>query len=164
MIREKDKEIHPEKNPLIIFFRRLMPVTREYIGGKFFARINGRVLATPLFVGLLVIESSDVMFAIDSIPAVLAISTDPFIVYTSNIMAILGLRALYFAVASVMKYFRYLSYGLAIILGYIGIKMIAVEFIHIPPFVSLGIIFSVILVSIILSLVIKETDNKLSEV
>ena len=113
---EKDKEIHPENNIFVRIFKKFMPVTEGYEGDNFFVVRAGRYFATPLFVVLLVIESTDIIFALDSIPAVLAITTDPFIVYTSNVFAILGLRALYFALERMMQLFHYLHYGLALIL------------------------------------------------
>jgi tellurite resistance protein TerC len=153
MIREKDKEIHPEKNPVITLFRKIMPVTKTYFEGKFFVRQEARWVATPLFIVLLAIETSDVVFAVDSIPAVLAISQDSFIVFTSNIMAILGLRALYFALVGVMKIFHYLHYGLALILMFVGLKMSLAEFYKISIYESLLFIFFILTVSIIASVI-----------
>lgn len=137
---EKDKEIHPEKNPVLRIFRRIMPVTQNFEEGKFFIKKDGRTWATPLFVVLLVIETTDVIFAVDSIPAILAITKDPFIVYTSNVFAILGLRALYFALARVMILFHHLHYGLAAILVFVGMKMLISEIYKIPIGISLGFI------------------------
>ena len=156
---EKDKEIHPERNPVLRLFRRIMPVTEQYEEGKFFVRKNGRTWATPLFVVLLVIETTDVIFAVDSIPAILAITKDPFIVYTSNVFAILGLRALYFALARIMRLFHHLHYGLAAILGFVGIKMILSDIYKIPIMVSLGFILSALALSIIASLLWPERTN-----
>ncbi len=153
---EKDKEIHPERNPILRLFRRIMPVTEQYEEGKFFVRKNGRTWATPLFVVLLVIETTDVIFAVDSIPAILAITKDPFIVYTSNVFAILGLRALYFALAGIMRLFHHLHYGLAAILGFVGIKMILSDIYKIPIMVSLSFILSALALSIIASLLWPE--------
>lgn len=159
---EKDKEIHPERNPVLKIFRRIMPVTENYEEGKFFVRKNGRIWATPLFVVLLVIESTDIIFAIDSIPAILAITKDPFIVYTSNVFAILGLRALYFVFARIMKLFHYLHYGLAAILGFVGFKMILADIWKISITVSLSFIVSTLILSVVASLVwpIKNSDRK----
>jgi tellurite resistance protein TerC len=151
MIKEKDKEIHPEKNLVIKLFRKIMPVTKTYLEGKFFVKQEARWFATPLFIVLLAIETSDVVFAVDSIPAVLAISQDSFIVFTSNIMAILGLRALYFALAGVMRIFHYLHYGLALILMFVGLKMTLTEFYKISIYESLLVIFFILTVSIITS-------------
>jgi len=159
MALEKEKEIHPEKNPVLKYFRKIMPVTKEFVGHDFFTKKGTRWAATPLFVVLLVIESTDVMFAVDSIPAVLAISHDPFIVYTSNVFAILGLRALYFAIAGVMQLFHYLNYGLAFILVFVGIKMILADFYKLPVSVALGVIAGVLAISVIASLMFpKKTD------
>lgn len=153
MAWQKDKEIHPEKNPVLRLFRRLMPVTDRYHGGAFFVKQTGRYFATPLFVVLLLVESTDLIFAVDSIPAILAITLDPFIVYTSNVFAILGLRSLYFALAGIMPLFHYLNYGLAAILAFVGAKMVLVDFYKIPIGVSLGIVAAILLVSIVVSLV-----------
>jgi len=161
MIKEKDKEIHPEKNPVIKLFRKIMPVTKTFFEGKFFVKQEARWHATPLFIVLLIIETSDVVFAVDSIPAVLAISQDSFIVFTSNIMAILGLRALYFALAGVMKIFRYLHYGLAIILIFVGLKMSFAEFYKISIYVSLLVIFLVLSASIIASMLASQKNPQI---
>ncbi len=145
---EKDKEIHPENNPLLNMLKRVMPMTQELEGDKFFVKKAGKLLATPLFVALIIVETTDVIFAVDSIPAILAISSDPFIVYTSNVFAILGLRALYFALSGAMKYFHHLHYGLAAVLVFVGAKMILTDLYHIPIFASLGFIAAAILVSV----------------
>ncbi len=150
---EKDKEIHPENNPLLKLIRRILPLTDTYDGAKFFVRRSGKILATPLFVTLIIVETTDVIFAVDSIPAILAISTDPFIVYTSNIFAILGLRSLYFALAGIMKYFHHLHYGLAVILVFVGIKMMLSDIFHVPIGISLAFIALTIVISIWASLV-----------
>lgn len=152
MALSKDKEVHPEKNPLIRLFKKFMPVTHEYHDGKFFIRKDGRTWATPLFVVLLAVETTDLIFAVDSIPAILAITDDPFIVYTSNVFAILGLRSLYFALAGIMHLFHYLHYGLSAILVFVGCKMLMSDFYKIPIGVSLGVIAGVIGLSILLSL------------
>lgn len=156
---EKDKEIHPERNIVLRIFRRMMRVTNEYEGGKFFVRKNGHTWATPLFVVLLVIETTDIIFAVDSIPAILAITKDPFIVYTSNVFAILGLRALYFALAGVMQLFHHLHYGLAVILGFVGLKMILSDVYKIPIGVSLGVIMGVLTLSIVASLLWPKKEK-----
>lgn len=152
MAMEKGQEIHPEKNPALKFFRRLMPVTNDYHEGKFFIKQAGHYFATPLFLVLLVIETTDVIFAVDSIPAVLAITVDPFIVYTSNVFAILGLRALYFALAGVMQLFHYLHYGLSTILIFVGAKMLLAEIYKIPVGVALGVVAGILLVAIVASM------------
>jgi tellurite resistance protein TerC len=148
MAYQKDKEIHPEANPVLRLVRRLLPVTQRYDGGRFVVKNGGRYELTPLFVVLVMIETTDLVFALDSIPAVLAISRDPFIVYTSNVFAILGLRALFFAVAGAMELFHYLNYGLAAILVFIGIKMLVAEFFPIPVGTALGVVGGILLTSV----------------
>jgi len=157
MLIQRDTSVDPEKNPLLRIFRKILPVSETLHGDKLFIKKNGKLLATPLFMVLLVIESSDLIFAVDSIPAVLAISKDTFIVYTSNIFAILGLRSLYFAMSGIMGYFRYLKSGLAFVLTFVGLKMLFSYFhIEIPIVLSLSIIVSILLVSVIASVVIKR--------
>ena len=153
MVRDKETEIHPEKNKVLKLFRKLMPTTSKYHDGHFFIRLDGVLHATPLFVVMIVIETSDLIFAVDSIPAVLAISNDTFIVYTSNIMAILGLRALFFALAGVMNIFEFLHYGLSAILVFVGVKMVIADLYKIDIFVSLGVIFTILCISIIASVI-----------
>jgi tellurite resistance protein TerC len=150
---EKDKKIHPEKNPVLRAFRAFVPVTPSYEQEKFFVKKEGRLFATPLFVVVLVVETTDVIFAVDSIPAILAITTDPFIVYTSNVFAILGLRALYFALAGMMQLFHHLHYGLSIILVFIGIKMLLAEIYKIPTHLALAIIAIILVLSVIASMI-----------
>jgi tellurite resistance protein TerC len=160
MVLVKDKKIEPEKNPLVRLFRKMMPVTPDYVGQSFFTRINGKLWATPLFVVLLMVEFTDIIFAVDSIPAIFAITSDPFLVFTSNVFAILGLRALFFALAGLMQMFHYLSYGLAAILVFVGVKMlynyaekaIYPEWPKFPVALSLGIIVAILTASIIWSL------------
>jgi len=152
MVLQKDKEIQPERNPVLRLFKRFLPVTDRYEGGKFFVKRNGKYLATPLFVVLLVVETTDLLFAVDSIPAVLAITLDPFIVYTSNVFAILGLRALYFALAGIVQLFHYLPYGLAAILVFVGFKMLIAEFYKIPVGIALGVVAGLLLISVIASI------------
>ncbi|MDO9511485.1 MAG: TerC family protein [Bacteroidales bacterium] len=135
--------------------KKLIPVSDKYDGSKFFSRINGKRFATPLLLVVVVIEATDIMFAVDSIPAIFAITDDPFILYTSNIFAILGLRALYFLLANLMPMFRFLHYGLAIILIFIGIKMLIVDFVKIPSPVSLTIVAAILILSVLLSILIK---------
>lgn len=156
---EKDKEIHPDQNPLLKLFRRFMGVTETYEDGQFFVKRAGKWLATPLFIVLIVVETTDVVFAVDSIPAILAITTDPFIVYSSNVFAILGLRALYFALAGLMNLFHYLHYGLAFILVFVGTKMIVSSHYKIPISIALGVILLTLVVSVLASLMFpKEKD------
>jgi len=161
MLFQKDTAVDPEKNAIVKFFRKFLPVTDDYHGDRLFIRRDHRLFATPLFLVLLVIESSDLIFAVDSIPAILAISKDQFIVYTSNIFAILGLRSLYFAIAGIMGYFRYLKIGLAFVLTFVGAKMLLAYFnMEIPIAVSLLVIVSILAVSILASVVIKPSENK----
>jgi tellurite resistance protein TerC len=160
LFQKEEISVEPEKNRIVKLFRKFFPVTETLHGDSLFIRQNKRLFATPLFLVLLVIESSDLIFAVDSIPAVLAISHDTFIVYTSNIFAILGLRSLYFAVSGIMGLFRFLKVGLAIVLAFVGFKMLA-SYIHfeIPILVSLAIIVSILLVSIIASVIIKKKES-----
>lgn len=151
MVTQKDKKLEPEKNPIIKTFRKWFPVTNEYHGDRFFAKVGMKKMATPMFVVLLFIETTDVIFAVDSIPAILAITSDPFIVYTSNVFAILGLRALYFALAGIMGLFHYLHYGLSVILVFVGSKMMLVDFFTIAIEVSLLIVLGILLISVIIS-------------
>ncbi len=152
LFREEETKIHPEQNPVLKLFRRLVPVSPQYEGGKFFVKQGMRWVATPLAVVLVVVESTDVLFATDSIPAILAITRDPFIVYTSNVFAILGLRSLYFALAGMMEIFRFLHYGLAVILIFIGVKMLGSEYFQIPIGVALAAVGGVLVISVIASL------------
>ena len=157
---QKDTEVHPEHNPFIKLARKLFPVTKDYVGEKFFVRLNNKGYITPLFLVLLMIESTDIAFATDSIPAIFAITRDTFIIYTSNIFAILGLRSLYFVVAGFMKQFRFLKYGLSIVLGFIGIKMLIEPWYKIPILSSLCVIFSIITLSILISIIYQnKTDD-----
>ena len=151
---KKDDGFEPEKNPMVKLARRLFPVTPHFEGGHFFVRRDGRLFATPLFLVLVIVETTDVMFALDSIPAVIAITRNEFIVFTSNIFAILGLRSLYFAVSGVMQLFRYLNIGLAVILVFVGFKMIASGYVSVPIHLSLGIIGAVLAASILASVMI----------
>lgn len=148
---EKDKTIEIENNAILKFFRKFIPTTDNYVGDKFFVKRAGRYLATPLALVLIVIETTDILFAIDSIPAIFAITLDPFIIYTSNIFAILGLRSLFFALSGIMSLFHYLHYGLAIILGFTGFKLLTADLIDIPITFTLGFIIFVLLGSILLS-------------
>ena len=162
MWRHSDMQMDPARNPVIRLVRRLVPVTKTYWGSRFVIRRMGKLVVTPLFVVLMVIETTDVVFAVDSIPAVLAISLDPFIVYTSNVFAILGLRALYFALAGVMEMFHYLHYGLSLILVFVGGKMMLADFYKLHPALALGVIALILTASILASLlypVKKETTT-----
>jgi tellurite resistance protein TerC len=160
MLLEKDKKVEPDKNPVIKLFKRIVPVTHELHGEKFFIKTDNKKFATPLFLSLIVIEITDLIFAVDSIPAILAVTQDHFIVYTSNVFAILGLRSLYFALAGIIHRFKYLSVGLAIILAFVGLKMIMVDIYKIPILFSLLFIVSILIISILISLIkTKESMN-----
>lgn len=153
MIVKREEDIHPERNPVVRWFKKLMPVTTDYREGHFFVREGGRRWATPLFVALLLVEFSDLIFAVDSIPAIFAVTTDPFIVYTSNVFAILGLRSLYFALAGVMNKFHYLKIGLGVVLAFVGVKMLLAHTAwKIPTLLSLGVVMMILAVSILVSL------------
>jgi tellurite resistance protein TerC len=161
MAKQGEPEIHPEGNRLVRLFRRLFPVTREFDGPRFFVRKDGVLSATPLFIVLLLVETTDVVFAFDSIPAIFGVTKDPFIVFTSNIFAILGLRALYFLLASVIGMFAYLGLGLAFVLGFIGLKMLLSSWIHVSTPVSLAVVFGILTLSVVASLVFgpRKTDE-----
>lgn len=156
----KEVAVHPENNPIVNIFRRFYPITKDFEGTKFFVRNGGVLHATPLFIVLLVVESSDLAFAVDSIPAILAITTDPFVVYTSNIFAILGLRALYFLLAGVMEMFRYLKSGLSLVLVFVGLKMLLANYYHISTEHSLLVVAGVLAVSVIASMPHREKGDK----
>lgn len=166
-----DKQMEPQNSPIVKLFRRLMPVTPDYVGSKFFHRIDGKLWATPLLLVLVVIEFTDVIFAVDSIPAIFAITDNPFLVFTSNIFAILGLRALFFAVAGLLGMFRYLSYGLAAVLIFVGAKMlygyaekaIYPDWPKFPIWISLLVIAAILGGSIVLSLVKKPKSEGLPD-
>ncbi len=147
LFREGESEIQPEKNPVLRLFRKFVPVTKDFEGNRFFVRRRG-LYATPLFVVLLVVETTDLVFAVDSIPAILAITLNAFVVYTSNVFAILGLRAMYFALAGMLDVFHYLHYGLAVILMFVGAKMLGSSYVEIPTVATLGIVGLVLAVSI----------------
>lgn len=161
MFRQKDKVIDPEKNVVVNFFKRIVaPVKDEKHAGRFFVKQNGKRFATPLFLVLIVVEATDLIFAVDSIPAILAITHDEFIVYTSNVFAILGLRSLYFALARMIDKFRYLSKGLALILIFTGIKMLIVDFYKLPILIALLVIAVILAISTMASLVSRKGSNK----
>jgi tellurite resistance protein TerC len=151
-LRTGKQEVHPEKNLVLRLFRKAFPVTNEYEGGKFFVRRAQRY-ATPLFIVLLVIETTDVLFAVDSIPAVLAITLNAFIVYTSNVFAILGLRSMYFALAGMLDLFHYLHYGLSVVLILVGLKMLGAHYVNVPTEWALAIVLVVLGISVVASLV-----------
>jgi len=153
LLSEEEREVHPEKNPVLKLFRKRFPVTEQYEGEKFFVERSGRRFATPLFLVLLVVETTDVIFAVDSIPAILAVTRDPFIVYTSNVFAILGLRSWYFALAGFMELFHYLNYGLAVILMFVGVKMLGSHYFELPITITLGIIVGILALSVAASII-----------
>jgi tellurite resistance protein TerC len=144
----RNKEEHPENSKAMQFIRRIVPSTDQFHGHSFFTRVNGRLVATPLFMALLLIELSDVIFAVDSIPAIFAVTTDPFIVFTSNIFAILGLRSLFFILAGLVERFRYLKVGLAVVLAFVGTKMTIMDIYKVPALISLAVILSTLGLSI----------------
>jgi tellurite resistance protein TerC len=148
----KDHEVDPGHNPAVRALRKIMPIAPAYDGDKFFTVMNGKRAATPLLVVLVVIETTDLIFAVDSIPAIFGVTKNPFIVYTSNIFAILGLRSLYFALAGVMELFHYLKYALAFILSFVGLKMLLHSLIHMPAWVSLAVIISALAIAVVMSL------------
>jgi len=152
MFLQGDEKLEPEKNPVVRLFQRMMPVTHDYHGQSFFITKDGKRHATLMMVVLIVVETTDVIFAVDSIPAIFAITTDPFIVYTSNVFAILGLRALYFMLAGVMEMFIYLKVGLSFVLVFVGVKMMLVDVYKIPIGASLGVIGGILLLSVLASL------------
>jgi tellurite resistance protein TerC len=162
MIRAGTEQIDPSANPVLRVMRRVIPITEAYEGQRFFTRRDGRLWATPLFAALVVVETSDIMFAIDSVPAILAITTDTFIVFTSNAFAIMGLRSLYFLLAGLIDRFEYLKYGLAALLAFAGLKMLLSDVVHLDVWVSLGIIVAILVVSVVVSL-LATRDRELPE-
>jgi tellurite resistance protein TerC len=154
---QNDKKVDPERNPLLRLVRRLVPITPAFVEGKFFVRQDGKRLATPLFVVLVAVETTDLVFAVDSIPAILAVTRDPFIVYTSNVFAILGLRSMYFALAGLLRLFHYLHYGLALVLIFVGAKMLlsAADY-EVPIGVTLGVVAGVLALSVVASVFVPS--------
>jgi len=158
LFRQEEVGIEPENNPVLRWFRRWVPMTESYEGDRFVVR-RGGLYATPLLAVLVVVETTDLLFATDSIPAVLAITLKPFIVYTSNVFAVLGLRSMYFVLAGMMELFRYLHYGLAVVLMFIGAKMLASDYYQIPTGLALGVVVGVLLVSVLASLVHPQSQQ-----
>ena len=156
MAFDREQEIDPEKNPLVRLVGRFLPIAKNVQGDRFFIREKGKLVATPLFLALLVVESTDVIFAVDSIPAVLAVTTDPFIVYTSNVFAIMGLRSLYYLLANILAMFVYLKLGISFILSFVGVKMLIADFYPIPIYFSLGVIVGVLAIAVITSVTIGK--------
>jgi len=159
--RDKGTKINIENNSLLNLIRKYIPVTSDYHSSNFLVKLNSKWHATPLLLVLILVETTDLIFAVDSIPAILSITTDPFIVYTSNVFAIMGLRSLYFALAGSLKYFTYLHYGLALILVFVGTKMLITDFYKIDPFISLGIIGLILTGSITASFIWKVKPTKM---
>ena len=159
LLRAGEVHVEPGKNPVLGFFKRIVPVETEYTTQNFFVRRDGKLMATALMPVMIVIATTDIMFAMDSIPAILAITRDPFIVYTSNIFAILGLRALFFVLAGIMGLFRYLQLGLCVVLMFIGVKMLISEFVHIPIAISLGVVATVLGGSVVLSILLPTKEE-----
>ena len=157
--QKETAEVHPENNIAVRLFRKIMPVTSGYHEAKFFLKINGRRHATLLVIVLIVVETTDLVFALDSIPAIFAITTDPFIVYTSNVFAILGLRSLYFALASLINLFHYLKIGLSVVLTFVGVKMILAEIFPIPISLALGVVGVVLLLSVLASMIWPKKEK-----
>lgn len=157
LFQKETSSVSPEKNSVVRLFRKFLPVTDKLHGSRLIVKVDRKTYATPLFLVLIVVESTDIIFAVDSIPAILAISKDPFIVYTSNVFAILGLRSLYFSVSGIMGYFRYLKTGLALVLTFVGVKMLISFFdLEIPILLSLLIIVSILIFSILASVLIRK--------
>jgi len=157
--RHQETEVHPERNPVLRLVRRVIPSTTEYDGQKLFTRKLGRRVATPLFIVLVLVETTDVVFAVDSVPAILAVSREPFIVFSSNAFAILGLRALYFLLAGMAGRFRYLNVGLGVILGFVGVKMLLADVYHVPLVLSLGVIAAALAVAVFASLLVEKRES-----
>jgi len=163
LLRSKNEEVHPERNPLLRWFRKHLPITKDYHGAHFHLKIEGKRVYTPLVLVLIAIETTDIIFAVDSIPAIFTVTTDPFLVYTSNIFAILGLRSLFFVLDRIMPMFRYLRPSLSIVLAYIGIKMLISYWIHISAQISLVVVFSVLFSAVILSLIVDRLERRKGE-
>ena len=159
MLFTKDDELHPEQNPLLRLARRFLPITNEYHDERFLVRLDGRNHATPLLLALIFIEASDIVFAVDSVPAVFGVTRDPFIAFTSNVFAILGLRSLYFALAAVMSSFRYIKVSLVLVLGFVGVKMLLTHHVPIGSGFSLGVIVSLLGLGVVASLVKKPNPE-----
>ncbi len=155
-----EMEVNPEANPVLKLARRILPVSHNYDGARFITRWGGRLMVTPLLLVLLIVESTDLVFATDSIPAILAVTTDPFLVYTSNVFAILGLRSLYFLLAGVVDLFRFLKYGLAVVLAFIGAKMLLSNVIEVPITVSMAVVLGVLAITIVASRLIPVRETK----
>jgi tellurite resistance protein TerC len=154
-----EREVHPDRNIFVRLVRRMVPVTSEYHENKFFTRENARRVITPLLLVMVVVETTDVLFAVDSIPAVLSISLDPLVVYTSNILAVLGLRAYFFLLAGFTQRLRFLAYGLSAILIFLGLKIVTADFYELPVAIALGTIFGIRLITVLLSLYLPKKND-----
>lgn len=164
MAINQDTEMEPEKNPLLIFINKFIPVSKSYDKDKFFTRINGKLFATPLFVVVIITETTDIVFAADSIPAILAVTRDPFIVYTSNVFALLGLRSLYFALAGIMQLFHYIHYGLSLILAFIGVKLLIQHYYQIDMRVALLVVAGILGLSVFFSVMFPKKEIEAEDV
>jgi tellurite resistance protein TerC len=162
MVRKKDEDFDPHDSKIVKIIHKIVPVVRNHKHGKLFTRHKGKMAVTILFVALIVVEFTDLVFAFDSIPAIFGITTDPFIVFTSNIFAILGLRSLYFVIAKVHDLFHYLSYGLAVILAFIGAKMLLMDFVHITTATSLIVVFALLVLAIVCSIIFPPKVEKIT--
>jgi tellurite resistance protein TerC len=163
MLRGSDVEVHPENNPVVKLFQRFVPISSQYVGAQLTVRAGGRLLATPLLLVLVVVEATDLVFAVDSIPAIFAVTHDPFIVYTSNIFAILGLRSLYFLLASAITQFHYLKVGLGAVLSFVGLKMLVSHYFPIPIALSLVVVGTLLAGSIVASILWPPSTSPLPE-
>jgi tellurite resistance protein TerC len=159
MLTSGDIEIEPKKNPLVRWVKKLFPVTKDFAGDRFFVQRKHMRAATPLFIALVMVETTDILFAVDSIPAVLAITIDPFLVFSSNIFAVLGLRSLYFVLASMLEKFKFLKYSLVFILAFVGAKMLLLQYVHLPEWLSLTVILLALLAGILTSIVPRRKET-----
>jgi tellurite resistance protein TerC len=162
MIFSRDEGVHPEKNPVLRVARKMFPVTADFVGSRFVVRLDGRTSLTPLALVLMMVETTDLIFALDSIPAIFAVTTKPFIVFTSNVFAILGLRSLYFVLAGALEYFRYLKYGLSIVLVFIGMKMLMPEGWRFTTGVSLGFVAAILCIAVLASVMARWLEKRRS--
>ena len=160
LFRQHGTQVHPESNPLLRAFRKLIPVTNDYQGSRFFVRRDASLYATPLALVLILLETTDLLFAVDSVPAVLAVTREPFIVYTSNVFAILGLRSLFFVLSGMLERFQFLHYGLSAILVFIGVKMLAMHYAEMPTEIALGVVACILLVSVVASLLVRQRTTE----
>jgi len=159
-LQDEKQEVHPERNIVVRFFKKFFPVVPGYHEEKFFIKTNGKRYGTLLFIALIVIETTDLLFAVDSIPAIFAITQDSFIIYTSNVFAILGLRSLYFALAGIIDLFFYLRHGLSVVLTFIGLKMLFMGYVNIPIGVALGVVGTVLFIAVAASMMRARTQKK----